>query len=264
MRLSAEELGSTEVAGKALTMEVLKKLIELVRCHVSVIVSKMYNLCPSTVIQWRLSKQTEAGCRVLINLILLRIASIMSVDQMDVNIVPEFPIAKTVFPGNHSFDGVINFLLAKLPERYSRAGCNCRSGCRLLTSCLQNFSLLILPECLPIRTKSKELSHQSYSRQSETTCEQLYPKLSLPPHHIVNSISKVFPFCSCLLTHRLLPSLPVMRGCITSGEQWMFFIYEKRDNDKGHISASVEYSIGPQCEGLALILGLLHDWVCDS
>lgn len=55
-----------------------------------------------------------------------------------------------------------------------------------------------------------------------------------------------------------------MRGCITSGEQWVFFIYEKRDNDKGHVSASVEYAIGPQCGGLGLILGLLHDWVCDS
>jgi hypothetical protein len=92
MRLSAEELGSTEVAGKALTMEVLKQLIELVRCHVSVVVSKMHNLCPST--QWRLS-QTEAGCRVLINLILL-LASIMSIDHMDVNIIPKFPIAETV------------------------------------------------------------------------------------------------------------------------------------------------------------------------
>lgn len=75
MRLSAEELGSTEVAGKALTMEVLKQLIELVRCHVSVV--------------------TEAGCRVLINLILL-LASIMSIDHMDVNVIPKFPIAETV------------------------------------------------------------------------------------------------------------------------------------------------------------------------
>ncbi len=261
MRLSAEELGSTEVAGKALTMEVLKQLIELVRCHVSVVVSKMHNLCPST--QWRLS-QTEAGCRVLINLILLRVASIMSIDYMDVNIIPEFPIAKTVFPGNRSFGGVVDFLLTKLPEKYSRRGWNCRSGCRLLTSCLQNFSLLILRECSPIRTKSRELSHQTYLRQSETTCERLYPKPSLPRHHIVNSISTISPFCSCSQTYRSLPSLPVMRGCITSGEQWVFFIYEKRDNDKGHVSASVEYAIGPQCEGLGLILGLLHDWVCDS
>lgn len=54
-----------------------------------------------------------------------------------------------------------------------------------------------------------------------------------------------------------------MRGCITSGEQWVFFVYEKRDDDKGHVSSSNEYAIGPQFEGLALILGLLHDWVCE-
>jgi len=52
--LSAEELGSTEVDGKALTMEVLKQLIGLVRRHVSVVVCEFsqslpfYTMTPST------------------------------------------------------------------------------------------------------------------------------------------------------------------------------------------------------------------------
>jgi hypothetical protein len=53
-----------------------------------------------------------------------------------------------------------------------------------------------------------------------------------------------------------------MRGCITSGEQWAFFIYQIKEDDKGHVSCSSEYTIGPQFESLSLILGLLHDWVC--
>lgn len=62
----------------------------------------------------------EVGCRILINMILLRVVSAMSTDKMDVNIIPEFPIAKTTFSGSHSFDGVVDLLLTKLPSRYTR------------------------------------------------------------------------------------------------------------------------------------------------
>ncbi|KAF8316933.1 uncharacterized protein EI90DRAFT_3085923 [Cantharellus anzutake] len=68
-------------------MEVLKELIELVRKHVSVV--------------------TEARCRVLINLILLRVASAMSTDQMDVNIIPEYPILGVPWFGSVRFRGRI-------------------------------------------------------------------------------------------------------------------------------------------------------------
>ena len=62
------------------------------------------------------SHQTEAGCRILINVILLRVVSAMSTD--DVNIIPEFPIAKTTFPSNLSFGGVVDLLLTTLPSRF--------------------------------------------------------------------------------------------------------------------------------------------------
>ena len=52
----------------------------------------------------------------------------MSTNHMDVNIIPEFPIAKTVFPGNRSFGGVVDFLLTKLPEKYTGERQNCSSG----------------------------------------------------------------------------------------------------------------------------------------
>jgi hypothetical protein len=52
-----------------------------------------------------------------------------------------------------------------------------------------------------------------------------------------------------------------MRGCITSGEQWLFFIYEVKGHG-GLVSISTEeYNIGSNFEHLALILGLLYDWV---
>jgi hypothetical protein len=52
-------------------------------------------------------------------MILLRVVSAMSTDKMDVNIIPEFPIAKTTFSGCHSV-GVVDLLLTKLPSRYTR------------------------------------------------------------------------------------------------------------------------------------------------
>jgi hypothetical protein len=44
----------------------------------------------------------------------------MSTDKMDVNIIPEFPIPKTTFSGGHSFGGVVDLLLTKLPSREVR------------------------------------------------------------------------------------------------------------------------------------------------
>ena len=60
----------------------------------------------------------------------------------------------------------------------------------------------------------------------------------------------------------LLFSMLVLRGCVTNGEQWIFFIYCMQDDGSGLVSFSYEYNIGKQYEGLPLILGLLHDWVC--
>ena len=149
------------------------------------------SLYPST--PW-LFPQTEAGCRVPINLILLHVASTMSTNQMDVNIIPEFPITKTVFPGNHSFGGVVDFLLTKLPERYTGEHQNCCLGHWVSTSLLQNFYLLIQRALSLIWMKWRELPHQIYLRQSVTMCEQLCPKPLLPPCHIANSISMTFLF----------------------------------------------------------------------
>ena len=46
----------------------------------------------------------------------------MSDGQTDVDIIPEYPIAATTFYDNRSFGGVVDFLIAKLPTRYTRKG----------------------------------------------------------------------------------------------------------------------------------------------
>ena len=66
-----------------------------------------------------MSHQTEAGCCILINIILLHVLSLMSMDETDVDIIPEFPIMKTTFLSNLSFVGVVNLLLTKLPSWFT-------------------------------------------------------------------------------------------------------------------------------------------------
>ena len=114
----AEEKGSTEVDGKALTMDVFKQLTALVHRYVSVVVS---HISPSDHFSLStLFSESEAGCRVLMNLILLRVVSSMSIHQIDVNIIPEVPISKTIFHGNLLFGGIVDLLLTKFPDRYTR------------------------------------------------------------------------------------------------------------------------------------------------
>ena len=57
--------------------------------------------------------------------------------------------------------------------------------------------------------------------------------------------------------------MKVLRGCMTSGELWIFFIYTSLANESrgGHVACSDEFILGPNLEGLTLILGLLTDWV---
>ena len=51
-----------------------------------------------------------------------------------------------------------------------------------------------------------------------------------------------------------------MRGCITSGEQWAFFIY-KSNSAGGVVSVASEINLGTELENLPLVLGLLRDLV---
>jgi hypothetical protein len=53
-------------------------------------------------------------------MILLRVVSTMSNSETSVNIIPEFSMPKTsIGSPDHSFGGVVDFLLTKLPTRYT-------------------------------------------------------------------------------------------------------------------------------------------------
>ncbi|KAG2126111.1 hypothetical protein BD769DRAFT_1462911 [Suillus cothurnatus] len=58
-----------------------------------------------------------------------------------------------------------------------------------------------------------------------------------------------------------LQGLFAVRGVVTSGEQWVFFVYERHTDGTGLVRSSPEYTLGRNLEGLALVLGLLRDSV---
>jgi hypothetical protein len=197
---------STRAPGRELSMDTLNELIGLVQCHVSLV--------------------TEAGCRILINMILLRVVSAMSTDETDVNIIPEFPIAKTTFPSSLSFGGVVDLLLTKLPSRFTRY---------LL---LDPTSALGNPEAIdgPMTSNFFEAKRDNV-------------RAAIPQAVIA------------VASHCTQHGIPVLRGCTTSGDQWIFFVYSVNDSGGGRVACSDEFSLGQQLEGLPLILGLLTDWV---
>ncbi|KAG2348328.1 hypothetical protein BDR05DRAFT_956920 [Suillus weaverae] len=75
-RREVENPGLAETPG-CLPIDTTRILISLVRGHVATV--------------------TEAGCRILINMLLLRVVSVMCLGDTTVNIIPEFPLPRTIF-----------------------------------------------------------------------------------------------------------------------------------------------------------------------
>lgn len=58
-------------------------------------------------------------------------------------------------------------------------------------------------------------------------------------------------------------SFKVLRGCVTNGEEWRFFLFVQNElEEKGHFLILNEIiKLGDDLAGLPLLMGLLHDWV---
>lgn len=115
-----EMLGiNTRIPGFGLSMESLGELIGIIRNHVSLVVSEFNGFQLTLFLVETTSNQTESGCRILINVILLRVVSAMSTEEIDVNIIPNFPISARSFRESLTYTA-IDLLLTKLPSRYTR------------------------------------------------------------------------------------------------------------------------------------------------
>lgn len=205
-RQEVENLGLAETPG-CLPIDITRFLISLVRGHVATV--------------------TEAGSRILINMLLLRVVSVMCLGDTAVNIIPEFPLPRMTFDrdsGECSFSGVVDFLVTKLPARYTEY---------LLgdpTTALANPGYIQGPTTSNIF----EAKHDNV-------------RTALPQAAITAA-----SYCQ-------FQGLCVVRGVVTSGEQWIFFVYERHTDGTGLVRSSPQYTLGRNLEGLALVLGLLRD-----
>jgi hypothetical protein len=197
-----EDLGSDEIPG-CLSINTTRFLISLVRGHVATV--------------------TEAGCRILINILLLRVVSVCP----GVNIIPEFPVPRTTFnskDGKCSFSGVVDFLVTKIPTPYTEY-------------LLGNPSEALRD---PGSIEGPIMSNIFKAKRDR----------------ILDGLSQATVAAA---SYCQFQGLSVIRGAITSGEQWIFFVYKRHTDGTGQVLHSPGYSLGPNLEDLTFVLGLLRD-----
>jgi len=181
------------------------------------------------------SLESEAGCRILINTLLIHVASNLETETSGVVIAPEFRINDTLLGcTEHSFGGVVDYMLI-YGDRPVRD--------RIVKSKAFAFNdpgIYKLLKCNIYEAKPEDL---------------FTPTTSLPQAAMATIIK----------AQQL--QLETFRGCVTSGKRWVFFIYNAEDpgNGQGKIVYWLEaIPLGERHNStvnLELILGILRDWV---
>jgi hypothetical protein len=207
-----------------------------------------------------------------ISIILLRVASAMHGIVQTMNIIPEFPVEATfqTDSDNYLFTGVVDYMLVRLPRGESgKLGLYSLSN--RLTSVLG--PLLGYPINADIHDLLREVAVTGIViRAEQHNMEQAIPRAAL----MVASYCKRQESVHCFDVYQLTDThiyvrLSVIRGCITSGEQWTFFVFKSpkasvrrvvRTKREGVFRFSRQINLGENLENLSLILGLLRDLVC--
>lgn len=193
-----------------LTVDQTKALLSLIRAHVSF--------------------SSEAGCRVLVNIILLHVVSKISGTEVDVSIVPEFRMDATRFEyAATSYGGVVDYLIVKGPPAAIKF---LLGGPQLAFTDPDNVKLL---------------SSNIYEAKKDGFRDAI-------PQAAMAAAS----YCR---QHNLL----TFRGCVTNGETWVFFVFNVAESGEGGtVSISDEFRLNEDFSGLPLILGLLSDWIINA
>lgn len=178
------------VGSNQLTVNQTKDLISLIRAHVSFSVSIHIRIIS---LYAYLCFQTEAGCRILVSVVLLHVVSNISDVEVDVSIVPKFRMDSTRFEyAATSYEGVVDFLIVKGPPA-SISKCKITPGFRLHllipSSSAQNFYSADLSSRLRIQTWSNT-SRQTFTKPREMGLGMQYLRLLWQAHRIADNTSK--------------------------------------------------------------------------
>ncbi|CAA7269834.1 unnamed protein product [Cyclocybe aegerita] len=182
------------------------------------------------------SLESEAGCRILINTLLIHVASNLETDSSGVVIAPEFRVDDTLLGcTENSFGGVVDYMLV-YGDKAVRD--------RIIKSKAFAFSN---PEIY------KLLQCNIY----EAKPEDLFSPIACLPQAAMAAIIKA---------QRL--QMKTFRGCVTSGKRWVFFVYNAENFGHGQGKTVYWLDAIPLGDGfynptvnLELILGILRDWV---
>ncbi|CAA7257414.1 unnamed protein product [Cyclocybe aegerita] len=205
-RSQAQHLGG-KTAPNALSLDETTKQIGYIRKHIAF--------------------ETEAGCRILINAVMLHAVTNLDTSATGVAIAPEFRIPYTALDsGGSSYAGAVDYLMA-------------------LGKPSVRDAIVLSPQLAFTDAKIHRLLTCSIY---EAKPEKVLPAL---PQVVMEAViqSQRFEFTT-------------FRGCVTTGEEWLFFIYNKnQDGPGGSASYLPPIRLEHDLSGLPLILGLLYDWI---
>ncbi|GLB38677.1 hypothetical protein LshimejAT787_0505420 [Lyophyllum shimeji] len=175
------------------------------------------------------STENEAGRRLIITELLLHVAWNLDTEKSGVAIAPEFRVSNKVLESNtRSYGGTVDYLVAIAP-----------------------------PRVRDVVVESAQLAFLSKDINATVSCNIYEAKpggtvllTALPQAAIAVAIR------AQELGHQ------TFRGCITTGHEWLFFIYNRHQNGHGGaVSRLPSLRLGDDLENLALILGLLREWI---
>ncbi|KAF8512689.1 hypothetical protein JB92DRAFT_2812485 [Gautieria morchelliformis] len=203
----APKLGDKATAPGALTLEETKKNIMCIRKYVSF--------------------ETEAGCRILINALLIHAASNLSTSGVGAAIAPEFRTETPSESGGSAYSGAVDYLM-----------------------------VLGEPWATELVLQSPEFAFAHKDVLKYVTCSIYEAK----PNNVLKALPQAV-MAAVVQSQRF--GFQTFRSCVTTGEEWLFFVYSKDANGLGgSVSSLPSIRLKDDLSGLPLVLGLLCDWVC--
>ncbi|KAI1786993.1 hypothetical protein LXA43DRAFT_896901 [Ganoderma leucocontextum] len=203
----ARARGAMEVEGNFLTLKTTKELVKLALGHVS--------------------RYMEGGCRVVADVILLRVAAVLRHKHSRVFIVPDYPLDSVQVDGTRKYGGVVDYIVAKYPP--------------IASAIIDSPDEVLKPE--------------------------RYRKLGSANIFAAKTLDRLeFGVPQCVLAAASwchYGGEEVMRGGVTTGDQWIFFAYKRGDQGSCYARTEV-FRVGEDLSNLDWILGVLIDWVEDA
>ncbi|KAF8813027.1 hypothetical protein BYT27DRAFT_7271948 [Phlegmacium glaucopus] len=196
--------------------------------------------------------QSEAGCRTLINALLIHVASNLETDASGVVIAPEFRVEDMLL-GNteNSFREVVGYMLVH-GDKAMRGQC-----VSWLPDHVSNFAYV------DRIIKSKAFAFSDPEIYKLLKCNIYEAK----PEDLFNPTTSLPQAAMAAIIKAQGLQLKTFGGCVTSGKWWVFFVYNAENPEHGE--GKTVYWLEPIPLGerhhptvnLELILGILRDWV---